>query len=129
MTDWTQVLVALAVGLPATITAAGAVYISWLNLKKGKENSAKIDDNTALTRAGASAAVSNAKVAASAANNAATKADELAKQMNGALDERIKSIVKEHFDPLKEAVTAHAQQDERNMAEVRDALQKLVGDK
>lgn len=116
--DWTQVFVAVAVGLPATITAAGAVYMSWRNAKK-------IDDNTTITKAGTTAATVNAKIAANSANEASDKANALAAQLNGAMDVRISSIVKTHLEPVQSLIKDHIEQDERNMAEIRTALNNL----
>jgi len=93
MVDWTHVLVAIVVGLPATIAAISAAWQSY-------RNSTKIDTNTAITIKGSAAAVNNAKVAADTASEAKDAADNLAKQLNGALDDRITKIVKKHMDPL-----------------------------
>lgn len=90
MIDWTQVLMALAVGLPATVTAVGAILLGW-------HNGRKIDDNTIITRAGAVASAANAKVAAIAASSAESKVDDLAVQMNGKLEARVRAIIREEL--------------------------------
>jgi hypothetical protein len=90
---------------------------------------AKLDTNTKITQEGATAAVTNAKVAASAAVTAATKAaateDRLVGMLNGSLDDRMHSIVKTYFDPLAQQVRAQAEQGEKNMTEIRLALGEL----
>jgi hypothetical protein len=118
MVDWTQVLVMAVVGLPATITAAGAVYLSW-------RNSYKIDDNTELTKIGSTVAINNAHLAATTASIAAKKTDQVLEQLNGVLDAKIRNVVKESLEPLTIAFKAHTNQDAVNMEEIRQALGDL----
>lgn len=122
MVDWTQVLVALAVGLPATIAAIGAVITTL-------RTSRKVDENTKLTREGSARAVTNAAVAADAASGAKIAAESLAKnldrKLNGELDARIEAAVKAGVDTVLAALTEHTNQDEQNMSEIRNALIKL----
>jgi len=117
--DWTQVVVALAVGLPATLAAIGAII-------QGLRNSSKIDENTKLTKLGTTEATVNAKTAAQAAHSAKVAAESLSKSFDGELDVRIKNVVASAVDPLRSELKAHAAQDERNMVEIRDTLHKLT---
>lgn len=78
----------------------------------------KIDKNTELTRAGTASA-------AEAAADAAKKTEELSKQMNGSLDSRIRTIVKDHTDPLMAALKTHTEQDDAAMKEIRDGMAEL----
>jgi hypothetical protein len=116
-------------GLPATIAAAGSVYLGWLNLRK-------IDRNTELTKVGSEAATKNTRVVVSATNIAIQKADDLSQKTDalndtlmekiyGSLDDRIRTIVREYTDPLALAFQAHAEQDDKNMREIRVALGEL----
>lgn len=90
MVDWTPVLVALTAGLPATIAATGAIILSWRNLRKQESN--------------AVVATANARAAATAASDAKAASEGLSRQFNGALDERITRIVKQHVEPLAKAI-------------------------
>ena len=93
--------------------------------KKAKEVEDKLDNNTELTKAGTASATSNAIIAAHNSAIAATKAEQVARQMNGLLDERITVIVKTHTDSLLEALKLHIAQDEHNMAEIRKSLEAI----
>ena len=110
--DLTQVIVALAVGLPSTIAALGAV---WASLR----NSKKLDDNTTLTKVGTQAA-------ANAAMDAKDATAALVEQLNGALDARITKIVKAHTQPLVIAFQEHNDQDQKNMERIEAALKALL---
>ena len=85
----------------------------------------KIDNNTKLTIAGADQASSNAMVAAQAATIAADKSAEIMSQLNGKLDERIIRIVDQHVKPVVATIRAHAEQDDKNMAEIRTTLEEI----
>ena len=109
-------------GLVTIVTLICGVVTLWIKLS---ENDRKIEANTVLTMAGTTAATQNAVVAASAANQASEKADVLIEQMNGKLENRIEAIVKTHTEPIASALRAHAEQDDKNMAEIRQALGEL----
>lgn len=117
----------LVSGLVTITTMVIGFMTLWIKLRYGVET--KIDNNTALTTAGTLAAADNAKVAVEAANLAANKVaateDKITKMLNGQLEERIRHIVKDCFDPLNEMVRLHAEQDEKNMAEIRSALDEM----
>lgn len=118
-------------GLVTITTMVVGFLTLWVKLKYGVEF--KIDSNTEITRAGTKVATDNAKIAAVAASAAAQKAtateDKITDMLNGQLDNKIRTIVKECFDPLSNAVSAHAGQDEKNMAEIRKALDELKDSK
>lgn len=124
-------VIALITGVGTIVVTVVGFLTVWLKLRYGVEP--KIDTNTEVTKAGTKAAFDNAKVAATAATAAAQKAlateDKITDLLNGQLDIRIRTIVKECFDPLSSAVSAHAEQDEKNMAEIRKALDELKGHK
>lgn len=123
---------AVATVVSGVITVVGMIVgflTMWIKLQhagakaeeaavKAEEVEKKIDNNTAITRAGTASAASAARVAAD-------KAIELAKQMNGALDQRIRDIVKEHTDQLVKAFTDHSEQDDRNMKDLKQVLVDL----
>lgn len=118
----TQVVVAFITGLPPLIAAVLAAVL-------GLRNSRKIDQNTQITVASGRSATDNAKSAARAAVSAENKIGDL---LNGAMDEKIRGIVKEHTDPLQDALKihyetlrAHAVQDEKNMEEIRLKLDSI----
>lgn len=119
MVDWTQILIALAVGLPATITAAGAVLLGW-------HNSKKIDTNTEITKRGTHEAAANAIDAAEAASSAKEAADRLSRTLNGDLDIRIKNAIDAAVAPIHVAIETHAGHDEKNMEEIRGILSELI---
>ncbi len=126
--DWTQFLTAVGVFVGVVLSAV-TVFLSALakmrgdtNAVKLAENTDKLDENTKLTKDGTQAATANAKVAASAATTAAIKTAALSSQLNGAMDERIRNIVREHTEPIAAALKDHASIDDQNMREIRDAL-------
>lgn len=81
----------------------------------------KLEENTAITKAGAVAATANAKAAAGAAAEAREAAQVLASKLNGGVDVAIEAAVKPLRDALQDHVLAH----ERDMKEVRTALAAL----
>lgn len=117
--DWTQVLVALAVGLPATIVAAGT-------LLQGLRTARKLAENTELTKVSSEQATLNAQVAASAATDAKATTEHLAesihRQLNGDLDKRIKDAVDAGVKTVLDALAAHTAQDEQNMLDIRNFM-------
>ena len=116
----------IVTGLVTMVTLIVGFLTLWVRLKYGADKvERKIDVNTALTKAGTEEAAANAKVAASAATKAADKADALAIQMNGGLDDRMIAIVKAHTGPLAAVLESHAKQDDKHMAEIRFALGEL----
>jgi flagellar biosynthesis/type III secretory pathway protein FliH len=123
MADWTQVFVAFAIGLPATIAAVAAAVVSI-------RNSWKIDHNTKLTEQGTAAATHNAREARDAASDARASAEAMAEEvhvrLNGGLDARMVKTVKEHVDPLVKAFADHNAQDQRNMDKIEAAIKQLA---
>ena len=108
----------------------------WLKLKYGvskveeaavnaKVVEKKIDDNTTITKAASVAAVSNAKRAADTAIEAKEATAYMAEQLNGKLEEKINAIVKAQTEPILAVIKTHIDQDDRNMAEIRDILGHL----
>ena len=96
------------------ITIVGMVIgflTMWVKLRGASK---KIDSNTEMTRAGTNAAY-----------QASYKTDALIDQMNGKLDGRIATIVKAHTEPIATALRLHAEQDDKNMGEIRQALVEL----
>lgn len=120
--DWTQVLIALIVGLPLIIGAVANFIFGWKNSSKLATTEAKIDKNTEITKAGSAAAVVNAKAAVEVASSVEGKVDGLAKQMNGALEEKIKAIVKAEVKMVHDLIESHTKQDETNMLEIRSYM-------
>lgn len=117
-----------------TITTMVIGFLSlWLKLKYGVEKAEeaavnaikverKIDQNTAITK-------EQGNAAREAADNAVFSANELAKQMNGMLDDRITTIVKSHTEALAHMFREHAKQDEANMQEIRIILAEFTRNK
>jgi len=125
--EWAAVMIALGT-LVNTVLIAVAAFLANLAKIRGEMAAVKIDANTEVTKAGAEAAVVNAKAAAATALDAKQATKDLSTNlMNGAFDERVIKIVKEHTEPLVVAFMEHNQQDERNMQEIRRALQELNG--
>lgn len=107
-----------------TITTIVIGFLTlWIKLRFGVER--KIDDNTVTTKIGQAVAATNAREAATAANEASAKSDSIAKQLNGMLEERITTIVKKLVDPIATSVKEHSELDNRNMEEIKRALQEL----
>ena len=113
----------LITGLVTITTVVVGFLTIWVKLKYGVQKAEeaatkakvveeKIDNNTA--------------VAAFTATVAKVAADNLSEQINGLLDNRITVIVERHFGPLREELKAHSAQDEKNMNEIRDVLNRLV---
>jgi hypothetical protein len=122
-------ITSIVTGMVTCVTVICGVITLWLKQRsisaKVDQGLAAIDDNTQLTKAGATAATVNTKVAANAAVDASRKADDLAKQFNGALDDRIKGIVKEQTDPLVKSFADHNEQYDRNMKSIQQAIDDL----
>lgn len=93
---------------------------------KVKDLEDKVDDNTVLTKEGTITAARNANIAVAAANRASDKTDAIAKQLNGTLEEKITTIVRQHTEPILLAIAEHSKQDEQNMREVRQAIDTLI---
>ena len=128
-----QAVATFVLMLVAQIPIVVAAVVSYLKNKAAIKESAnkvdevvnKIEENTTITRAGATAAVASARVAANCAAEAKTASEDLSRQFNGALDERITKIVQTYFEPLRDEVKAHAAADEKNMAELRATLSDI----
>lgn len=110
----------------AALAATVAAFIANLAKLRGETNTVKLDENTKLTVEGTQQATVNAKVAADTAQLAADKAietkREVSNQFNGILDAKINGIVRQHLSPLERAMNSHAEQDDKNMKEIREAL-------
>ena len=134
----------IVTGIVTVLTMVMGFLTLWIKLRYGvgkaeeavvkvKAVESKIDENTHLTMTGAEKINQNAReaadaaslVARDAASAAAMVANELSQLLNGSLDRRMRAIVKEHSEPLLATFKSHAEQDERNMAEIRQALQSL----
>ena len=85
----------------------------------------KVDNNTELTKAGTAAAATNAKIAANTAAEAKEAANQIAERFNGKLEDRITAVVKAQIEPIAVVMRLHAEQDDRNMREIRQALDEL----
>lgn len=85
----------------------------------------KIDENTQVTIDGTQAAKVSAKLAAVNAAEAKVTTDQMAAQLNGKLDLKVRDIVRETLEPFIAAFRIHAEQDEKNMLEIRTALGEL----
>ncbi len=125
MIDWTQVLVALAAGLPATIVAAGALVTSWRNSNKTDAVGVKVDDNTKITRAVGVAAVTNAQTAATSAAAAKSATESMAQDVKKKLNGGIDAAVKEAVDPIQKILADPAATDEQITKEVNAKLERL----
>ena len=119
----------IVTGLVTITTIVVGFLTMWVKLKHGAamaEEAAvkakvvenKIDANTVLTAKTTAAAVDAAK-------DAKIAAQDLSKQMNGALDDRINRIVQQHVAPLLKAFKEHNDQDDRNMASIMRAINEL----
>lgn len=116
--QWISLSVALATMVAAILGAVG----SFLAKLRADSNDVKIDENTALTKAGTDAAATNAKVAANTAAEAKTVAEAVHSKLNGGLDERMKAIANEALIPIIKSMQEHQDQDEKNMLEIRNAI-------
>lgn len=120
-------------GWVAVIGAVGVVLVQLLQMVlsyyrdrdktiKLEEINDNINHNTDVTKIGTNAAADHAMTATEVGKETKTAIEDVKKQLNGALDGRIADIVKRHFDPLAETVRAHADQDEKSIAEVKAAI-------
>lgn len=75
--------------------------------KTGAENKLAVAENTQLTRRNTSAV------------------DNVASQLNGALDDKVTRIIKDHTEPLVKAFEAHNRQDQANMDRIETAIKEL----
>ena len=105
----------IVTGLVTIVTLVCGVVTLWIKLK----------ENTKITEMGAVAATRNAITAASVAETVSKKTDLLIEQINGKLEERITTIVKVHTEPIITLIHQHADQDDKNMTEIRQALGEL----
>lgn len=112
----------IVTGLVTIVTTVCGVMTLWLKLK---ENTKKLDKNTEITKEGTAVVVESAIAAADRASVASDKADRLLEHLNGKLEDKITRIVKSHTEPIIAVMSAHAQQDDKNMAEIREALGEL----
>ncbi len=101
--DWTSLLTAGGVFIGVVLSAVAA-FMSSLAKLKGDTNAKKIDANTAITKAVGVQNSANSKAAAVAAATAVTTSNEIAKKLNGQLEDTIANVVKEHVAPLLTAV-------------------------
>ena len=129
-------LTAIVSGIITITTMVIGFLTLWIKLKYGVDKAneaavnakvveAKIDTNTAITKSAASASITNAKIAADAASKAKVATEDIARQLNGALDEKITNIVENQIKSLVSMIDSHAQQDEDNMKEIMTAISKL----
>lgn len=88
-----------------------------------------IDENTRLTKAGATAAASSARVAAETAKDAVdaatetkTAIDGISRKLNGGIDRALADAI----DPIKATLQAHTEQDAKDLAEVKDKFDTLT---
>jgi hypothetical protein len=116
----------IVTGLVTITTIIAGVVTLWIKQRSTAET---VEENTRLTKAGtekATAAATEARdTAAAAASEAQATALTTQELLNGKLDDRIQSIVKKEVEELVRAFQAHAEQDEKNMQEIRTALAKL----
>ncbi len=98
-----------------------AVFAAWAKFR-GDVNSHKIDQNTDLTRATGAAATNNAAIAATAATDAKDAALDINKKLNGGID----SAIRDGIAPIHAALAAHAEQDEKNLAEINTRFKVLT---
>ena len=112
----------IVTGVVTIATMVVGFLTMWVKLRHGEAKAdvltKKVDKNTEITKA-------NTEVASAAATVAANKTEELVKQMNGALDQRITAIVKHHADALLVVLQNHTEQDDKNMREIRAALEAM----
>lgn len=121
--DWTHVWVALIAGIPATLAAIGALLASLRNGGKADDIQTSVNANTIITKKG----TEDAATAAIKAAETATKADnKITHMLNGVLEHKITTIVKEQTQPLVEAFHEHKEQDKANMTRLEGALKDLA---
>ena len=134
----------IVTGIVTTVTLLIGFLTLWVKLRYGVEKTeevarrsqqveSKVDHNTLVTKAGTDAAVRNAKMAAETATTAAETAAEVSivtramaesidKKLNGGgIDAAIESAIQ----PIRESLAKHTVQDDRNMNEIRTALNDL----
>lgn len=129
-------ITSIVTGLVSITTMVIGFLTLWVKLRHGAEKAeeaavkaeiveSKIDGNTKLAIAATTQAAENAEIAATAANQAAKKAEEMVARLNGPLDERIRTIVRERTESLITIMKQHTEQDDKNMQEIRQALSEL----
>ncbi len=101
--DWTSLLTAVGVFVGVVLSAV-SVFLGSLAKLRGDSNGRKIDDNTTLTKAVGVQAATNSKAAAVAAAAAVTNTKDIAKKLNGQLEDTIANVVKQHVAPLLETM-------------------------
>jgi len=143
--DWTQIIITAIITMPATLAAIFAGWASLRNKRQIVESAHDIKQTaintaedvkketaktvsevkeTALKAAESSKAslAANTKLTAKTAD----QVDRVASSLNGALDAKIKNAVDAAVGPIKESIEVHQDQDEKNMAEIRNVLADLV---
>jgi hypothetical protein len=122
--DWVMFFTAVGTLVTAVLSAIN-VFINNLIKIRGEINTKKLDENTKITKDGTDAAAVNAKVAANTAAQAKIATEDLAGKLNGSMDSRISTIVKEHLEPISVKLDDHVVQDDKNMKEIMNALKAL----
>ena len=95
----------IVTGVVTIVTLIISVITLWI---KQNTTGKKVDENTRITKVGAEATV----IAAA--------------RLNGELDTRIKNVVMAAVDLLRDELRVHATQDEKNMVDIRNALNELI---
>lgn len=129
-------IASLVTGVVTVTTIIVGFLTLWIKIRYGVEKAEeaavqtqivekKLDNNTAITKEGQQIAAIAVKAAAATASNAAQKAEALSQQLNGKLDTKITTVVKEYITPIVAMIKEHSTQDEKNMEEIRKALAEL----
>lgn len=127
------IVTAIVTGVVTVTTTVVGFLILWVKLKYGVEKGEelltkaqtvedKVDDNTKITKEGATAATENAKVAATAAASAKVSADDVSRKLNGGIDAAMLEAVR----PIKESLEAHTIQDARDLKDVKERFDELT---
>lgn len=130
MIDWTQIILALILALPAIIAA-------W----KATKAVQKIEDNTVITEKAATVAAATAnkvevnrqKTADIVAQKVSEGTEDLKKMLNGALDKRIKDTVSVETEVISNLIlqvsnslNEHIEKDDKQAELISASLSKLL---
>lgn len=137
MVDLTQVLIALIVGLPAIL---GAIFAG-IAARRVRVASEKVDENTAITKTEAKEIREHRDDTTEKMSNkldqtlsvidekTATSMQTIARMLNGALDQKVRSIIKEEMTPLSKILQDHIEQDDERSNRIDKSLQELIANK
>lgn len=123
-------------------TFIGVLFTSWTSLKarlRADANAVTIDATSKKTESisvmanslvrdladNTQKTVDGTEKATNTAAQAKESISEIKQALNGQLDEKIDTAIRLHTEPIVASIRAHAEQDDKNMKEIRDALGEL----